>query len=369
MPRIICTVTNDLSHDQRMYRICGTLAEAGYEVWLVGRCKRSSPPLPKQNFRQVRLNCKAQKGKRFYLEFNLRLLWFLLRRRADVINAVDLDTLLPGFIASRLRGVPLVFDAHEYYTETPEVVRRPRIQRLWESLAGFVLPRLRHAYTVGPELARLMGDRYGLTFQVVRNLPTRTTLPAGRPVGKIMYYQGMLNEGRGLETAIQAMHRLPGHELWLAGEGDLSQSLRELAAREGLSERVRFLGFIPPAELPELTRKAWLGLNLLENKGLSYYYSLANKAFDYIQAELPAVHMDFPEYRALWEHHGCVLLLDELAPEALANLVLRLDQEPDLYARVRDNCRKAAAELHWAREAGQILDIYTSLLQTDDPPA
>jgi hypothetical protein len=54
--KIIFTVTNDLNYDQRMQRICGTLAGAGYDVLLVGRKLKTSLPLAKKNYRQQRLN-------------------------------------------------------------------------------------------------------------------------------------------------------------------------------------------------------------------------------------------------------------------------------------------------------------------------
>ncbi|MCB0639283.1 MAG: glycosyltransferase, partial [Lewinella sp.] len=328
--------------------------------------KRLSPALPDWPFRVVRLRCWFEKGKLFYLEYNLRLLFFLLGHRADLLNAVDLDTLLPGYLASRWKQIPLVYDAHEYFTETPEVVRRPRVQRIWEWLADTILPRLQHAYTVGPGLARLMGARYGLPFSVIRNLPYRSELPANRPSPeKIIFYQGVLNEGRGLETAIRAMEQLPGHQLWLAGEGDLSQSLRELVEMEALHDRVQFLGFIQPADLPALTRRAWLGLNLLENRGLSYYYSLANKAFDYLQAGVPAIHMAFPEYQALQQEFDCCLLLPDLEVDNLVTTIQALAADEQRYAHLQQQCRQAAAILNWESEKKKLLAFYRPLLQLD----
>ena len=74
-----------------------------------------------------------------------------------------------------------------------------------------------------------------------------------------------------------------------------------------LAKKVIFKGYVKPKELPKITAKASIGLNLLENKSLNYYYSLANKAFDYIQAEIPAIHMDFPEYRQLNQTYEVLL--------------------------------------------------------------
>ncbi|WP_205127803.1 hypothetical protein, partial [Okeania hirsuta] len=62
---------------------------------------------------------------------------------------------------------------------------------------------------------------------------------------------------------------------------------RGLTKELDLQKQVKFLGYLDPEELRRITPQAHLGLNLLENKGLSYYYSLANKTFDYLQAGLP----------------------------------------------------------------------------------
>ena len=110
--RIVCTVTNDLNYDQRMIRICTSLTGAGYEVLLVGRRKRNSLPLKEKSFKQKRLFCFFEKGKLFYAEYNIRLFFFLLFVKLDVICAIDLDTILPCLMISKLRSKKRVYDAH-----------------------------------------------------------------------------------------------------------------------------------------------------------------------------------------------------------------------------------------------------------------
>ena len=359
--RIICTVTNDLSYDQRMIRICSTLSRVGYEVLLVGRMKRNSIPLKQEVFKQVRLGSFFQSGKLMYLEYNLRLFFFLLFRKFEVINAVDLDTILPGLWVSRLKRKKLVYDAHEYFTELPEVVDRPLVKGIWERVAKYAIPRIEDAYTVSQSIAEEMGKRYGIPFTVIRNLPQQkihTEKKRTENTSFIILYQGALNEGRGLEIAIQAMQKLESAELWLAGEGDLSESLRALAKKNEVQERVRFLGYIPPDQLHPLTTQAHLGINLLENKGLSYYYSLANKSFDYIQARLPSIQMDLPEYRLLNEKYSCFLLLSELEEEAYVKLINHIQREKQLYKKLQKNCLIAAKELIWEKEEEKLLALY-----------
>ncbi len=366
MKRIALTATTDLSFDQRMQRIAAALAEGGYDVWLIGRALPHSPPLQPAPWHQVRLPCRHHKGKLFYLEYNWKL-WRLLRQLEwDAIAAADLDTLLPAALVASAKRIPLVFDAHEHFTEVPEVVDRPLVRWLWERVARFGIPRARLAYTVGPRLAEVLGRTYGRPFEVVRNVPVYDerlpvrTRPPEPPF--VILYQGALNEGRGLECAIEAMALLPDtFELWLAGEGDLSAALRQMAAASPAAARIRFLGRLQPAVLRKLTPEAWLGLNLLENKGLSYYYSLANKAFDYIHAGVPALHPDFPEYRQLVSEHGTGLLVERLDPALLARTVEELARQPERWQAMHHRCLELRRRLCWQHEAEHLRALYARL--------
>ncbi len=355
---IICTVTNDLIYDQRMQRICTSLATHGYTVELVGRQLPASVPLISQPFGQKRLHCWFQQGFAFYAEYNLRLFTYLLFARYDAVCSIDLDTLAAGCLATLLRRKKRVFDAHEYFTEVPEVVHRRSVRAFWNLVARACLPFYKYAYTVGPGLAEKMGAQYKLEFAVVRNTPASPSLPVKGKSEEVVLYQGALNTGRGLEAAIAAMQLIDNVELWLVGEGDLSAELRRLAVELGVQDKVHFLGFVPPDDLKMRTAQAWVGLNLLENRGLSYYYSLANKFFDYVQAEVPTVTMNFPEYRALNAQYEVAILLDELSPATMADAIRRLREEEGLYARLQNNCMQARKVWNWAEDEKVLLEVW-----------
>ena len=353
-----------------MQRICGSLAAAGYRVLLIGWQRPASPPLLAQPWQQHRLRGWFQQGKLFYLEYNLRLLLFLLGQRAAAWCACDLDTALPMWLRARLGGQPLVYDAHELFTEVPEVVARPGVQRIWRWVEGFVVPRARRAYTVGPALARVFAQRYGRPFGVVRNVSRFEGTPALPHAGSYILYQGALNVGRGLEQLLEAMPQVAGR-LVLCGEGDCSAALRAQAARLGLLAsatdpvgRVEFRGFVLPAALREVTRQAAVGLNLLENTGLSYYYSLANKFFDYVHAGIPQVLIDFPEYRALNDEFDVADLVPDLAPATLAAALNRLLPGGDeaRYQQLAANCRRAAPRLSWQHEELELRRLWRSVV-------
>ena len=363
--RLVFAVTTDLCFDQRMQRICGSLSAAGYRVLLVGRVRPGSPPLTAQPYQQHRLHGWFQKGKLFYLEYNLRLLLYLLGQRAAAWCACDLDTALPMWLRARLGGQPLVYDAHELFTEVPEVVARPAVQRIWRRVEAFVVPRARLAYTVGPALARVFEQRYGRPFGVVRNVSRFEGPPAPPDAGSYILYQGALNVGRGLEQLLEAMPLVAGR-LVLCGEGDRSAALRAQAAALGLLEsgQVEFRGFVLPAALREVTRLAAVGLNLLENTGLSYYYSLANKFFDYVHAGIPQVLIDFPEYRALNDEFDVAELVADLAPATLAAALNRLLPGGDAarYQHLAASCRRAAPRLSWQHEEQELQRLWAQVV-------
>ena len=372
---MVFAVTTDLSYDQRMQRICGSLAQAGYRVTIIGWQRKDSVSLTPQLYEQHRLCGWFQHGKLFYLEYNLRLLWHLLRRRADVWACADLDAALPTWLRARLGGQPFVYDAHELFTEVPEVVTRPRVQRLWQWVENVIVPRAQLCYTVGLALARLFEQRHsGSRFAVVRNVPVgneqvvmsnEPLRPTAQQVPTLLY-QGALNVGRGLAELLDAMPLVPAR-LVICGEGDCSAALRAQAERLGLlaSEQVEFKGYVLPAELRQLTAQATVGIMLLENVGLSYYYSLANKFFDYVQAGIPQLCIDFPEYRALNAHHEVAALVPDLAPATLAAALARLlpgGQPGSYYQHLAKNCRQARQEWSWQEEEKVLIGLYQDLL-------
>lgn len=359
MAALLFAVTTDLNYDQRMQRICGALAEKGHQVELVGRVLPSSEPLLPQAYKQHRLRCFFNKGKLFYLEFMLRLYVYLLHHRHDAYCAIDLDTALPVYFRAKRAGKPFVYDAHEYFPEVVEVAGRPMVKAVWAAVERFIVRRTKHAYTVTQSIADIFRQKYGAVFDVIRNVPP---LEDYEPVAKLhrtILYQGALNEGRGLE---QLLHALVGVEarLVLCGDGDIREELRALTQKLGITDRVDFRGRVLPNDLLHITRTACIGVMLLENRGLSYYYSLANKFFDYIHAGVPQVVVDFPEYRQLNERYR-VAVYSSLQVDELRDKLNLLLSDTHLYGRLEANCALAREELNWQEEKKRLWRFYEKL--------
>ncbi len=366
MKKIIFTVTNDLTYDQRMLRICTTLAKEGYQIQLVGRQLSSSKPFDNQCFTAHRFRLVFNKGKLFYIEYNIRLFFWLLVQRFDIVCGIDLDSILPCYFVSILRGKKCVYDAHELYSETPEVIRRPMIQKVWLAVEKFIVPRVKYRYTVSQSVADEFERRYGTPFALIRNLPflsEKLEVKSDKFVTPpfTILYQGNLNEGRGLETAVEAMQYLKNAELWIVGDGDLMSLLRGMVSDLKLENKVKFWGYIEPKNLPAITEQATVGLNIAEGKSLSYQFSLSNKTTDYIQAGLPQIFINFIEFQRINDAYNVGLVIDSLEVEVLVAALKRLFEDPVLLETLKANCLEAAKVLNWENEKVKLIDFYKQL--------
>lgn len=356
-PRIIATVINDVIYDQRMIRICTSLSSQ-YDVELWGR-KKSDTQIIARPFHQKRFSFLINKGAMFYLVYNLKMFFHLLFAKFDIIHAVDLDTLPAGFLASRLRGKKLVYDSHEYFTEVPELINRPAKRNIWLKIEKAIVPRVKNAITVGQMIANEYTAKYNVAFSVVRNCPELKVMPAIQKQEKYLVYQGALNKGRGIEATIAAMQYLP-MKLKIAGSGDLDAELKDLAIQLGVADKVEFLGLLKPEELPAITANAFAGINVSENLGLSYYYSLNNKFFDHIHAGIPSITNSFPEYQLLNKECECSVFATAKSEDIVKAVNLLLDDE-HLYTRLRKNCELAREELNWKNEEKALLKVYAEI--------
>jgi glycosyltransferase involved in cell wall biosynthesis len=309
----------------------------------------------------VRLKCFFDKGKLFYLEYNLRLFFYLLFRKADIICAIDLDTIVAGYYAASLKGAKIVYDAHEYFPEVPEVVRRPRIQKVWQWVERTYVPKMDLVYTTTQSISDVFAKAYKREIGTIRNLPlSQKETTSDKPANRYILYQGALNEGRGLEHLIEAMTEL-NIDLLLAGDGDITEQLKKQVASLSLGHKVKFTGYVKPDELKKITANAYIGINLLEMKGLSYYYSLANKFLDYIQAGVPQVCIDFPEYRHINDEYNIAVLVENLEKDTIKNAISRLISDEDLYTKLKENCLVCRRELTWEREEKKLIALYDQL--------
>src|SRR5204863_1926053 len=119
------------------------------------------------------------------------------------------------------------------------------------------------------------------------------------------------------------------------------EQAKELTRQNGLEQKIIFRGKILPQELKNITLNAWIGVTLFDNTGLSNYYSLANRFFDYMHAGIPQLCVDYPVYREINDQQQIALLVNDLSAENLAAQLNNLLNNEVVYQYLRQNCIKA----------------------------
>lgn len=357
MKKVIVSVTNDITTDQRVHKVCTTLYNNNFDVLLVGRKLKNSKKI-QRNYKTKRLKLIFNQGFLFYAEFNFRLFIYLLFHKKNILLSNDLDTLLANFLVSKIQHKKLVYDSHELFSEVPELVGKPFKKKIWVGLEKMILPKLKHTYTVCNSIANYYNNLYKTDFKTIKNLPNKKTIKK-EPFEfnfsnkKVIIYQGVLNIGRGLELMIDTIEFLNNVILVIIGDGDISKELKQKTNQKNLENKVFFLGKLPPEKLHKLTPNANLGISFEEDLGLNYRFALPNKIFDYIQAEIPILVSDLPEMKKIVTDYKVGEIIEKRTPESIANqieIMLKND-----YSKALKN---AKSELIWEAQEQLLLSHF-----------
>ncbi len=363
MSKIIISVTNDLISDNRVHKVATSLQQAGFDVLLVGSKLKNSPKLTRK-YATKRIKLIFGKSFLFYAEFNLKLFLYLFFHKTDILLSNDLDTLLANFLVSKLKKKKIIYDSHELYTEVPELINRPKVQKIWLKIEGFCLPEIKNSYTVCQSISDYYNKKYGINMQVVRNVPVckKNEIKKKKSDKKIILYQGVLNIGRGLEEIINTMLYLDDFKLVIIGDGDIKKELEDMVKKQNLGKKVVFLGRKKLEELYKYTIQANLGISIEKNMGLNYYYALPNKIFDYIQAEVPILCADLPEMKKIVKKYDIGEILNSHNPKEIAEQIKSIFANKQQFMNWKKNIKIAKSELCWQKEEKILLKVINSSL-------
>lgn len=356
--KILVSVFNNLYTDQRVEKVCKSLHENAYQIELIGNNWGGEPEMSRPYFFK-RISLKSKILRFAYLEFQWKLYKELMKRANEnsILLSNDLDALLPNYLVSKRKKIPMIWDSHEIFTEMPSVTNR-WVQHVWRLLEKSIVPKLKYTMIANDSYADWFVKNYGIKRPVVvRNLPKKLPSPKltdNNP--KIILYQGAINFSRGIDKMIEAMQFIENAEFHIAGRGPFLEEYQQLTKKLHLENKVKFLGNLHPDDLRKITEKADVGLSIEENKGLSYYYSLPNKISDYIQARVPVVVSKFPEMQKIVEKYNVGEFISSHEPQHLAEKVkIVLEKGKGSYLPLLET---AAKDLCWENEEPKLLELF-----------
>jgi glycosyltransferase involved in cell wall biosynthesis len=374
---IIVTVISDLVTDYRVHKTCQTLNDHGYRVLLIGTNKKKSLPLEHRDYQTDRIKMWFGSTVLFYIEFNIRLIFRLLRNKGDIYLGNDLDVMpATGFVA-RLKKKPLVYDSHEYFLGMAGLGQKPLRRSVWKFIENRLFSHLKYMYTVSESIRDLYRTNYQRDILIVRNLPyksPKTHIFSREELGIIesierkipqnknmLIFQGAgINAFRGAEELVQSMLFLDARyfHLIIIGGGDVFEKLEKLIDQHQLTEKITLIPKVPFTLLGHFTRKAHLGLSIDKPSVLNHRFSLPNKLFEYLHAGVPVLASRLIEQEKIIIQYDVGDFIEDHQPEHIAQKIKQIFADPELLNRWKRNTLRVREEMNWENESKIILEIF-----------
>ncbi len=309
---------------------------------------------------------KSASSIKYYLRFFRILYQRLKESSADIYFSADVYTLpLMAFFA-KLRKKKLYYDCRELYPFLAGLRNKKYTQLVIKLTERLFIGRADAVIATGPMDAQFIQHYYKITNTLVlRNMPKLK--PVEQKVNlreqlnipndaKILLYQGVIFEGRGIEKTIRALPELDSTYFVLLGTGTKIHAYKKLAEELDIADRVHFMGTIPQSELINYTSAADIGLTLIENISLSYYYALPNKMFEYIAAGIPLISSALPQMKGIVDDYkvGWVIDMETNCITEKLKSIINSDWNRD---EMKERLKSASIELNWDTEFGKVKNL------------
>lgn len=298
----------------------------------------------------------------------------------DLVQVHDDPALLAGANIAGRCGARLIFDAvelpHEYsYLPSPGPWRQMRLREMPRERE--VIRSVSEIITVSNNLAQHIGETWKREpATVVRNCRLYEEKSQERGVKErlglseaddLVLYLNSVWKGQGLEQLIDALALLPSrvHVAIMGPEAQrgLMEELRVRAEKSDVSNRFHYLEMVPSNEVVRNAAGADIGVIPRQNDHPNLFYSLPNRVFEMIMAQLPIACCRLPEIAGIVQEHGNGVVFDETDPADIASKIETLtgrisDEE------FRRNLANAAKTLCWEKE---VLNYLTLIEAKNDP--
>jgi glycosyltransferase involved in cell wall biosynthesis len=282
----------------------------------------------------------------------------------DVVHAHDFDTLIPAVLISRLRRVPLVYDAHEHYSRMIAIDAPPAVMRLIDRLELRLVWSTDLVVTVSPPLATRFVAVGGPDVVIVTNcidLPdaSRVRQPSSHKE-VVLFYGGTLEPMRYIEETIEAVKKTKGVRAVFAGEGRLSG----LVAREAASNpNLEYLGYMDWNSLMERMVASDAVLCLLDPRNENYRIAIANRLCEGLAFGVPLLASKGTLCGEIVEAEGAGIAI-EWSLDEFVRAVEELRELRRVEAMGRKGRKAAEREYNWEVQKAKLIAAYGRVMGT-----
>jgi glycosyltransferase involved in cell wall biosynthesis len=380
-------VQNDFVNDSRIIKEANALGQNGFEVNVLALHNDGLKEVEEFEFflvKRIKLATRSKLGKNKFSqvfkfwEFKQKCLKEALKFNPDFVHCHDVYTLPIGEkIIAKLgqEKIKLIYDSHELWSQASNNLTMPKpLLYVQNSIEKKIIKKCDSIITVSPSIVKYLKKVYNLCESpiLIRNIPFLYKNVEKEKLfhkqfklddtKRILIYQGVISKGRGIEKLIEAMKFVDEKIVFVVlGNGSMVENYKNLVKELNLQNRVYFHPAVSPDVLVKYTASADLGVSLIKNICLSYYYSLPNKMFEYIQAEIPVLCSNYPDMEEIVTEYRVGEVTNPDDSNNIADAINKILSDNKMYKEYADSCISAKKELNWQCESKKLIKLYQSL--------
>ncbi len=286
----IITFLGNAYHDSRVVNLIDSFNNLGLDVRVISFDWKTSNFKTLLGKMTVYKLDKTKSSLLYYLKFVFYLVRDLLKNKANLYFAEDIYTLPFVYYFAKLNKGKIFYNSREIYAHLAGLRNKGLVQKIIAKIENVFIKKVDLVLVTGEMDANYLRDAYQIdNFFILRNLPKykskfskidlreKLNIPHK---DKIILYQGVLLEGRGILKIINLLDKIPNIHFVIIGDGEFRKKFESEAKKQNCANRIHFIGPINHTELLDYTASADLGVALIENISISYYYALPNKLFE-----------------------------------------------------------------------------------------
>jgi glycosyltransferase involved in cell wall biosynthesis len=303
---------------------------------------------------------KSNSSLVYYFRFLFLLIRDLLKHKADFYFAEDIYTLPVVYIFAKLNKAKIYYNSREIYAHLAGLRNKSFVQKIIAKIESKFIRKVDIVLVTGEMDAEYLKEAYSIdNLFVLRNLPKymehikkidlreKLNIPQ---TDKILLYQGVILEGRGIIKLINVLYKIPNTHFVIVGEGEYRKQFEEEASKTEVSDRIHFIGAVNHSDLLNYTACADIGITLIENISISYYYALPNKLFEYIMVGVPVLASNLPQMKNIIDQYQVGNYVDPENEDEVVKVILEMLNNEENLNHYQSNCENASKELNWEVE-------------------
>lgn len=180
--------------------------------------------------------------------------------------------------------------------------------------------------------------------------------------GTFGYYHGISFLAKSIKLVAKA---IPNVVFLFVGDGAYRAQLDEIIKQDNVEKYSIITGFVPFEDVPRyLSCCDVLVSPCINNDDGTEFFNSPLKNFEYMGLRKPIIATAVGQQKEIFKHKWNALLVEERNPEAIAEAIIELYQNPDLSNQIATNAYLDGISNHtWRHRAENLLKTYFELTQ------